>query len=97
MRAAAQTDGLVNPLLGRRLEQLGYDRDFALLTACADEVLTLPTDVLDPAAWRRIGLDPDGAIRVPPGTALDLGATARPGPPTRSPPPSPRSSPAPRW
>lgn len=75
--AAARTDGLVNPLLGRRLEQLGYDRDFALLTACADEVLTLPTDILDPAAWRGIGLDPDGAVRVPAGTALDLGATAK--------------------
>ena len=67
----------MNPLLGRRLEQLGYDRDFALLTACADEVLTVPTDAIDPTAWQRIGLDPDGAIRVPAGTGLDLGATGK--------------------
>ena len=28
-------------------------------------------------AWRRIGLDPGGAVRIPAGTALDLGATAK--------------------
>ena len=74
--AARQTDGLVNPLLGRPLEQLGYDRDFDLLTACEDEYLTAPTPP-DLAAWQQIGLDHEGAIRVPAGTALDLGATGK--------------------
>ncbi len=76
--AADQTDGLVNPLLGRHLVQLGYDRDFGLLAACEDDMtLPDPTAVLDAGAWRRIGLDPGGAVRVPTGTALDLGATAK--------------------
>lgn len=75
--AAVQTDGLVNPLLGRTLVALGYDRDFA-------ELVELPADTDEPAVpapgpdrWRELGLDPDGAIRVPAGTALDLGATGK--------------------
>ena len=76
--AADQTDGLVNPLLGRHLVELGYDRDFGVLAECEDEIL-LPdaTAVPDADAWRRIGLDAGGAIRVPTGAALDLGATAK--------------------
>ncbi len=74
--AAEQTDGLVNPLLGRPLVQLGYDRDFDELHTLADLPPQTPTPPgLDD--WRGIGLDPDGAIRVPEGTALDLGATAK--------------------
>jgi thiamine biosynthesis lipoprotein len=74
--AARQTDGLVNPLLGRPLQQLGYDRDFGRLHEVEDEVVTPRTP---PAvdAWQEIGLDPDGAIRIPAGTALDLGATGK--------------------
>jgi thiamine biosynthesis lipoprotein len=30
-----------------------------------------------PGAWREIGIDPAGELRVPPGTALDLGATGK--------------------
>ena len=74
--AAEQTDGAVHPLLGRPLVQLGYDRDFDALYEVADQPAQEPTP---PAvdAWREIGLDADGAIRVPAGTALDLGATAK--------------------
>ena len=79
-RAAEATDGLVNPLLGRTLVQLGYDRDFALLTP---PVATVhpgdPTAAEAPPrnAWRRIRTHPHGAIRVPEGTALDLGSTGK--------------------
>ncbi len=74
--AAEQTSGLVNPLLGRPLEQLGYDRDFGLLHELEDIAFTAPTPPsLD--AWRSLGLDDDGAIRVPTGTALDLGSTGK--------------------
>ena len=76
VEAARLTDGLVNPLLGRPLVQLGYDRDLKLLHACEDEPAG-PVDVPPVDAWQRIGLDPDGAIRVPAGTALDLGATGK--------------------
>lgn len=76
--AAVHTDGLVDPLLGRALVQLGYDRDFAELRETAEPPGT--TDALPapaPGAWREIGIDPAGAVRIPVGTALDLGATAK--------------------
>jgi FAD:protein FMN transferase len=74
--AADQTDGLVNPLLGRPLVQLGYDRDFDELHELADQPALEPTPPpVD--AWREIRCDPDGALRIPEGTALDLGATAK--------------------
>jgi thiamine biosynthesis lipoprotein len=72
--AAAATDGLVHPLLGRPLVTLGYDRDFRELR----ELETAPTSTPAPAvdAWRSIELD-DARIRIPAGTALDLGSTAK--------------------
>ncbi|MFN8196383.1 MAG: FAD:protein FMN transferase [Nocardioidaceae bacterium] len=73
--AARQTEGLVNPLLGRPLQQLGYDRDFHELVDVDEPALAGPPPPLD--AWREIGLDEDGALRVPAGTALDLGATGK--------------------
>src|SRR5665647_582673 len=76
MDAAAQTDGLVDPTLGHSLEAVGYDRDIALIPpASADPAgVPLPARV---GAWREILLDPEGAVRVPRGCALDLGATAK--------------------
>ncbi len=72
--AAAATDGLVHPLLGRPLVTLGYDRDFRELR----ELATAPTDSSAPSvdAWRSIELD-EARIRIPAGTALDLGSTAK--------------------
>lgn len=72
--AARQTDGLVNPLLGRPLVQLGYDRDFALLTELEEEG---PVEAPHIDDWQRIALDPGGRLRIPAGTALDLGATGK--------------------
>lgn len=76
-RAAAATDGLVNPLLGRPLVQLGYDRDFGMLVDCEDEETVAETPPPTPNRWRDIRTDPYGALRIPPGTALDLGATGK--------------------
>lgn len=76
MDAAAQTDGLVDPTLAHSLEAVGYDRDIALIPAASAD----PAGVPLPArfgAWQEILLDPEGAVRVPPGCALDLGATAK--------------------
>lgn len=75
--AARQTDGLVNPLLGRPLVQLGYDRDLARLGECEHEPVPFPVQAPGTDTWQQIGLDPAGGIRVPAGTALDLGATAK--------------------
>ncbi len=75
--AAEQTGGLVNPLLGRPLVNLGYDRDFAELQEVgAPHFAALPAP---PAvdAWQQIEIDAGGAIRIPVDTALDLGATGK--------------------
>lgn len=73
--AAEQTDGLVNPLLGRSMVALGYDQDFATLRRVPAAESTLP--MIDSQAWRRIRTDPDGAVRIPSGTALDLGSSGK--------------------
>ncbi|WP_028651377.1 FAD:protein FMN transferase [Nocardioides halotolerans] len=72
--AAAATDGLVHPLLGRPMMTLGYDRDFGELR----EVPSASTSTAAPAldAWQHIELD-EGRLRIPAGTALDLGSTAK--------------------
>ncbi|HEU5454718.1 MAG TPA: FAD:protein FMN transferase [Nocardioides sp.] len=76
--AAKQSGGLVHPLLGRPMVQLGYDRDFDQLSERAD---TLQFPWVDPGpsldSWQEIGLDHTGAIKVPDGTALDLGSVGK--------------------
>jgi thiamine biosynthesis lipoprotein len=76
--AASATQGLVHPLLGRHLVDLGYDRDFDELMHTPRQ--GVPVDAAGPAdlrAWTQIQLDPTGAIRIPAGTSLDLGATGK--------------------
>lgn len=75
--AARVSDGLVNPLLGRPLVHLGYDRDFQLLVEHEDDTLLTETPPPDATRWCEIGLDSEGAVRVPEGTALDLGSTGK--------------------
>ncbi len=78
--AAAATDGLVNPLLGRTLVQLGYDRDFRRLARPVTTVHPGDQAGAEPPpvdAWREIRTDPDGAVRLPAGTALDLGSIGK--------------------
>jgi len=73
--AAACSDGLVDPLLGRSLVTLGYDRDFGLLVELADA--SSPTSTAPTRdAWRQIRVTED-RVRIPASTALDLGATAK--------------------
>ena len=75
LTAAGQTGGDVDPTLGRALVAAGYDADFAALPADGPEPVPAPPP---PGAWRQVELDPDaGTITIPPGTALDLGATAK--------------------
>ena len=76
LAAAEATDGLVSPLLGRPLVELGYDRDFRLLV----ERRSRPSPVTPPPAldaWREIRTDPAGRLRIPAGTALDLGSIGK--------------------
>lgn len=74
--AARLTDGLVHPLAGRPLIYWGYDGDFATLGDRPAPAGSLAESPLDPTAWTRIELT-DGAVRIPEGTSLDLGATAK--------------------
>lgn len=74
LEAARVSDGLVDPLLGRTLVELGYDADFATLTPRASGAITSAR----PDAWREIEIDRAGsAVRIPVDTALDLGATCK--------------------
>jgi thiamine biosynthesis lipoprotein len=76
VEAARATRGLVHPLLGRRLVELGYDRDFGELVDLADARVT-ETEPPHLDSWVDIGVDPGGAVRIPAGTSLDLGATGK--------------------
>jgi len=72
---ARRTDGAVDPTVGSAMEALGYDRDFEELGADAAGPLAPP----QPApGWWQIELDPrTRRVRVPSGTHIDLGASAK--------------------
>ena len=72
--AAEQTDGLVDPCLGRALVSLGYDADLA--TVRGRDAWDTPTTTGRLGAWHELEVA-DDAVRVPAGTALDLGATGK--------------------
>jgi thiamine biosynthesis lipoprotein len=74
--AAQETDGLVDPTLGRSLVALGYDADLGEVRSRPDDPAAVPLPAV-PGAWRAVETDPDGAVLVPYGTALDLGATGK--------------------
>ena len=75
VEAAEATGGLVHPLMGRPLAEWGYDRTFTEIERCTDlRGVPAPAVALD--SWRAIELE-DAAVRIPAGTALDLGATGK--------------------
>ncbi len=69
LAVAEATDGLVHPGLGAPLAAAGYDA-----WAGAPRPGLRSREVLP---WQEIAVDPDGAIRIPRGMVLDLGATAK--------------------
>jgi thiamine biosynthesis lipoprotein len=79
---AEMTDGAVDPTVGAALEALGYDRDFDLVGESA------LSDGGSPQAHMRAGVPAPGwwrveldsrrrTVRVPPGTRVDLGSSAK--------------------
>ena len=84
LRAAEITEGDVDPTVGAALVLAGYDRDWRLLNA-PDATTPAPAPGKPAAAgvrvmrgWRRVVLDRErGTVRMPAGTLLDLGATAK--------------------
>jgi thiamine biosynthesis lipoprotein len=84
LRAAEHTNGDVDPTLGRALVLAGYDRDWKLIAASqatGTTSLGSPTRQLTAhtlRGWGTVEVDPERRlVRVPPGVALDLGATAK--------------------
>jgi len=76
LEAAERTGGALDPTLGARLAELGYDRDFGQLAGTS--IAGRDGSMHPRAAWRQVRLDAErGLLTVPAGTALDLGATAK--------------------
>jgi thiamine biosynthesis lipoprotein len=77
LRAAALTDGAVDPTIGESLRLAGYDRDWDQLAG--DQRPAAPRIRLRRVAgWRSVQLDPEsGTAMIPTGVSLDLGATAK--------------------
>ena len=73
LRAAEQTDGLVDPTVGHAVRALGYDRDFADIDPDGADPLPAPQAA---PGWWRVGWD-GATVVLPRGVALDLGATAK--------------------
>ena len=73
LRAAEQTDGIVDPTVGAAVQALGYDRDFAGIDPDRPDPLPRPEAA---PGWWRIGWDGREVV-VPRGVELDLGATAK--------------------
>ena len=72
LEAARTTDGDVDPTVGCALVALGYDGDISTAGASAPRIasVTLPVN------WTHIEFD-GRSVRMPAGTLLDLGATAK--------------------
>lgn len=74
LRAAAQSGGAVDPTVGPALGQLGYDRDFEEVALRDGRTVT----GVVATGWGTVSLDTSAlTLRLPPGCALDLGATAK--------------------
>ncbi|KAA0112082.1 FAD:protein FMN transferase [Mycolicibacterium sp. P1-5] len=70
--AAQQTDGDIDPTIGARLIELGYDRELGV----TNSQMPLATSGTQPAHWSMISLTGRVAA-VPRGVVLDLGSTAK--------------------
>ncbi len=82
LTAARETGGAVDPTLGSVMAGLGYDRDIAELRAPQARATGTPDRtavvVRRSTGWRDLSLD-GRRLRMPAGTQLDLGATAKAG------------------
>ncbi len=75
LRAAALTDGDVDPTVGSAVRVLGYDRDFSSVAKTGGPLTCV---VGRAAGWRTVRIDPRcRTVEIPAGVELDLGATAK--------------------
>ncbi len=82
LRAARVSDGAVDPTLGYELVEVGYDRDWRELAPVPSQfsspVGKAPCSTHREQRWREVKLgERPPAVWIPPGVALDLGATAK--------------------
>lgn len=82
LRAAAVSDGAVDPTLGQSLIANGYDRDWQTLPAAPDDLTPVHRRVTVTRRrrflWRAVELERDPPrVRAPTGVTLDLGASAK--------------------
>ena len=75
IRVADTTLGAVDPTVGAALRRIGYDRDFALVPITTDRLALVVTPA---PGWKQIELDERQRwVRIPAGTELDLGSSAK--------------------
>ncbi len=75
MRAARDTDGAVDPTIGRAMRVIGYDDDFARVAARS---ATIRVELAPVPGWQAVHLDARSrTVRVPAGVELDLGSTGK--------------------
>ena len=72
LRAAALTDGAVDPTVGASVRVLGYDTDFASVPRTGPAVV----GIARVPGWQRVRFN-GSTVEVPAGVELDLGATAK--------------------
>jgi thiamine biosynthesis lipoprotein len=79
LQAARQTEGDLDPTLGHRLAELGYDRTFAEVAPSGPALPAgIRVSTQARATWRDVRLDAEaGTLEVPVGVRLDVGATAK--------------------
>ena len=70
--AARETDGDVDPTVGCAIVELGYDHSFAPGSSAVPRVSSMAV----PITWTAVEFD-GRSVRMPAGTLLDLGATAK--------------------
>jgi FAD:protein FMN transferase len=76
LEAAAMTDGLVDPSVGRAVRMAGYDRDFEQLQRRSEFAPTWNFETV--AGWQAVKFDPLArTVRIPRGVELDLDSTGK--------------------
>lgn len=75
LRGARLTGGLVDPTVGRALQLIGYDRDFAAMQTSGPAI---KFEIRPVPGWQQVRVDRHAStVQVPGGVELDLGATAK--------------------
>jgi thiamine biosynthesis lipoprotein ApbE len=73
--AAEETDGDVDPTVGRALNALGWDADFVIVVS---RDMPRRVEAVPAQGWRSLRIDRErGIVRLPAGVQIDLGATAK--------------------